>query len=363
MRRSCKDSSLALHPDLHLRFRLNLEKLTYTEIFQKEVEMDFSIIVQSFLSNIENWAPIALRIVLIIVFSWAFWWFFSKMVTRITKQAAAMNTQRGQRIQTLSSLMHSVLNFGVLAIMLTLILGALGINLGPIIAAAGVVGLAIGFGAQSLVKDVLNGLFFLLENHVRVGDVIEAAGKVGQAEQITLRTLILRDFAGKVHVIPHGEITTVTNLSKDYSRALISIGVAYREDADHVMRLLQEEGEALAADPRFSDVITDGPEVFGIDDFNDSDLLFKVRFKTVPLEQWNVARAFRLRIKRRFDLEGVEIPFPHQTLYFGEDKDGTAPPAHVLINHREHRQITAKSEDTDSLMSPPLPDGNDFGSD
>lgn len=312
------------------------------------------------LEHLSQWAPVVLRIVLILAISWIIWWLLSRLIAKISVRTAKSSYPTAQRMNTLSSLMQSAVGVGILTLAITLVLGELGINLGPVIAAAGVVGLAIGFGAQSLVKDVLNGFFFLLEGHVRVGDVIEAAGKTGLAEQITLRTLVLRDFEGKVHVIPHGEITTVTNLTKDYSRALINVGVAYREDHDYVMQVLQEEGEKLRDDPTFNRVILDGPEVFGIDAFNDSDLLFKVRFMTKPLEQWNVARAYRRMIKRRFDQEGIEIPFPHTTLYFGVEKDGTAPPAFIRLASEDARKLLEKASVT---KTPPtdfqgtLPDG------
>ncbi|MFH0881755.1 MAG: mechanosensitive ion channel family protein [bacterium] len=321
-----------------------------------------SLSPQKMLEHLSQWAPVVLRIFLIFVISWVIWWLLSRLISRITTRAANSSYPTAQRVNTLSSLMQSVLGVGILTLAVTLVLGELGINLGPVIAAAGIVGLAIGFGAQSLVKDVLNGFFFLLEGHVRIGDVIEAAGKTGLAEQITLRTLVLRDFEGRVHVIPHGEITTVTNLTKDYSRALINVGVAYREDHDFVMQLLQEEGEKLRNDPNFSRVILDGPEVFGIDAFNDSDLLFKVRFMTKPLEQWNVARAYRRMIKRRFDQEGVEIPFPHTTLYFGAEKDGTAPPAFIRLASAEAKKLVEKTSPEQILRTDsdvPLPDGGE----
>lgn len=234
-------------------------------------------------------------------------------------------------MKTLATVLRSAFAAGLLALALTLVLGELGVNIGPLLAAAGVAGLAIGFGAQSLVRDFLNGFFFLLEGQVRVGDIVEAGGKSGVVEAMTLRTLTLRDFAGRVHIIPHGEISAVTNYTRDFSRAVIEVGVAYREDAERVLDLLREEAAAMAADPEFAGTITGEPEVFGIDEFGDSALLFKVRFTTRPAGQWDVGRAFRRRIKARFDREGIEIPFPHQTLYWGEDREGTAPPLRVLL--------------------------------
>lgn len=308
-----------------------------------------------------QWLPVLVRIVIILVLAWGVWWLISRFIHRMVERSEQRNRVMSQRVKTLTQLLHSALSVGLLTIAVTLVLGELGINLGPIIAAAGIVGLAIGFGAQSLVKDVINGFFFLLEGHVRVGDVIEGGGKVGLVENITLRTLILRDFEGKLHVIPHGEIATVTNYSKDYSRALINVGVAYREDPDTVMNLLSDVANEMQSDPKWGPMILEDPEVFGIDAFNSSDLLFKVRFKTEPLQQWNIARAFRIRIKKRFDDEGVEIPFPHQTLYFGEDKGGGAPPAYIQIMQKEG---LSKPESHDKPTPPGenvLPDDIGFG--
>lgn len=308
-----------------------------------------------------HWLPVLFRIIIILVLAWGSWWLIAKFIQRIADRSNLRDRAINQRVQTLTKLLQSALSVGMMGVTITLVLGELGINLGPIIAAAGVVGLAIGFGAQSLVKDVINGFFFLLEGHVRVGDVIEGGGKIGLVENITLRTLILRDFEGKLHVIPHGEITTVTNFSKDYSRALINVGVAYREDPDEVMNLLSEVANEMRSDPQWGPMILEDPEVFGIDAFNNSDLLFKVRFKTEPLQQWNIARAFRIRIKKRFDEAGVEIPFPHQTLYFGEEKGGGAPPAFIRIMEKERQQTVEPSSGETPSGESVLPDDIGFG--
>jgi small conductance mechanosensitive channel len=340
------------------------DSLTTAETPSEQLmRLDWSTISGALLT----WVPVALRIVLILALGWGLWWVTSRLINRLGEQMEAHGRGVSQRAQTLTRLLQSALGVAFITILITLVLGELGINLGPILAAAGVVGLAIGFGAQSLVKDVINGFFFLLEGHVRVGDVIDAGGKIGLAENITLRTLLLRDFEGRLHVIPHGEITTVTNYSKDYSRCVIEVGVAYREDHEFVMQLLREEAEALRNEAEFSEVILEEAEVFGIDAFNSSDILFKVRFKTQPLQQWNVARVFRRRIKSRFDREGVEIPFPHRTLYFGMEKDGSAPPAYVRLLERAQAQQSqtttspsqGENENRDESGAeppPPLPD-------
>lgn len=286
--------------------------------------------VQNFYSQVIAWLPGLSRIVIILVAAYVLGRILRSSIRRVTVRAIEKSDlSGGKRIQTLSTVLNSATGAIIFAVVVTLILGEFGVNLGPILAAAGVLGVAIGFGSQSMVKDFLNGFFFLFEGQVRVGDVVEAGGKAGLVEGISIRTLTLRDFGGNVHVIPHGEITTVTNMTKTFSRAVIEIGVAYREDPDHILSVLKEEAEALRQDPDFKDKITAEPEIFGIDAFNSSDVLFKVRFTTLPIEQWGIARAFRLRVKKRFDRDGIEIPFPHQTLYWGEDKDHSAPPLQV----------------------------------
>ncbi len=283
---------------------------------------------------IKSVAPNLLIILLIIVGSWLTWWILRAVSHRITNQITKRNADRdaAQRVETVSGILDNLISISIGVLAVTLVLGELGVNLGPLIAAAGIAGVAIGFGAQSVVKDALTGFFFLLEGQVRVGDVVEAAGKVGLVESITMRVLVLRDFAGIVHVIPHGEVSTISNMSKNFSMAVIEVGVAYREDTEEVMRLLREEADALCEDPEWGPKVQAEPEVFGIDEFGDSALLFKVRFKVEASSQWNVARAYRRRVKSRFDKENIEIPFPHQTLYFGEDKEGKAPPMFVHLN-------------------------------
>jgi small conductance mechanosensitive channel len=176
-----------------------------------------------------------------------------------------------------------------------------------------------------VVKDVISGFFLLLENQVRVGDVVVIGGTGGLVEAITLRTLVLRDLAGNVHIIPHGGVNQVTNMTKDYSRCVFDVGVAYREDPDHVMAVLQEIGAELQRDPAFSPDILAPLEMLGVDKLDDSAVIIKCRMTTKPIQQWRIAREMNRRIKKTFDARGIEIPFPHRTLYWGVAKDGTAP--------------------------------------
>ncbi|MCB2213484.1 mechanosensitive ion channel family protein [bacterium] len=273
-----------------------------------------------------------------------------KLTDRMVAKAESLEDRRSaQRHKTLSVFLKSVAKVVILALVGVLILGEFGVEIGPLIAAAGIAGIAIGFGAQTLVQDFLGGTFLLTEGYVRVGDVLEVNGKAGLVEDISLRLLVMRDFAGNVHVIPNGEIRTITNMTYRFSRALIEVGVAYREDNDKVVRIMEEVGNEIAEEMK--DVIEAGPEIFGIDSFGDSAINWRVRFQTKPIEQWNVARAYRRRLKRRFDEEGIEIPFPHRTVYMGENHDGTAPFLHTKM-YRANGQEPEGHRDVDDAGDP-----------
>jgi len=223
-----------------------------------------------------------------------------------------------KRIDTLHSITAFTLKAGILAVSGFVVLGQLGINLGPILAAAGVIGLAVGFGAQTLVQDVISGFFLLMEDQVRVGDVVQIADKGGLVERITLRSIVLRDLAGNVHYIRNGKVDVVTNMTKDYSRYVFDVGVAYKEDTDRVVEVIREIDESLRADPEYGKQILEPIEVLGVDRFDDSAVVIRARTKTRPIQQWFVAREFNRRLKRRFDELGIEIPFPHRTLFWGD---------------------------------------------
>lgn len=236
-----------------------------------------------------------------------------------------------KRAHTLSSVIRNLLNVVVWVIALMTILGQLGIEIGPLLAAAGIVGIAIGFAGQSIVKDVINGFFILLWDQIRVGDVVQTAGKGGLVENINLKMTILRDLAGNVHFIPNGNIDVVTNMTKDYSRYVLDIGVAYREDVDEVMEVVKEIDEELRKDLQFKQDILEPVEILGLDKFADSAIVIKARIKTKPIRQWAVGREFNRRLKKKFDQRNIEIPFPHTTLYLGQDKQGEASPMRILI--------------------------------
>ncbi len=238
-------------------------------------------------------------------------------------------TPRSGRVRTLLPLLRRTVTVILGLIAGLIILSELGINIAPLLAGAGVIGLAVGFGAQTLVKDVITGAFILMEDTVSVGDVVDLGGNAGVVEDISIRTIRLRDLNGTVHVIPFSEVTRVQNMTRGFSYALIDAGVAYRENVDDVIAVLQELGEAMRQEPDWAARILEPLEVLGLDQLADSAVVIRVRFKTVAGGQWAVRREFQRRMKARFDELGIEIPFPHQTIYFGIDKQGKAPPVFV----------------------------------
>ncbi len=241
---------------------------------------------------------------------------------------------RSQRILTLLPLLRNIV-FVVLAVIVVLtVLSELGINIGPLLAGAGVVGLAVGFGAQTLVKDVITGLLFLIEDAIAVGDVVQLGSHSGVVETVTVRSLRLRDLSGTVHQIPFSEVSSVINMTKDFSFAVMDIGVAYRENVDEVIEIIKQVALELRADPEFKQHIIDDIEVLGLDRFDDSAVVIRARIKTKPIMQWAVRRGFNKLLKQSFDRHGIEIPFPHQTIFFGEDKAGSAPAAPVRLESR-----------------------------
>jgi moderate conductance mechanosensitive channel len=240
-------------------------------------------------------------------------------------QRAGDNLEESKRVDTMCRVMRYVLTVIIYAVTVIEILNEIGISIAPILGAAGVVGLAVGFGAQSLIKDYFNGFFILLENQIRQGDVVEAGDKAGFVEEVTLRHIRMRDYDGDVHYVPNGIITTVTNKSRDFAQSVIDIGVAYREDINTVIEVMQQVGDELYRDEIYSAKILTPLEMAGVDRLDDSAVIVRCRFKVLPLEQWTVRREYFKRIKYAFEKHNIEIPYPHLTLYPGESRDGTAP--------------------------------------
>ncbi len=246
-------------------------------------------------------------------------------------EAPSLAPHRVARLRTLLPLMRKAL-FAVLTVMVALVaLAEFGVNIGPLLAGAGIVGLAVGFGAQTLVKDIITGAFLLIEDALAVGDVVTVTGIGGVVEDLSIRSIRLRDMSGNVHTIPFSSVDTVTNMTKDFSYYLLDIAVAYREDTDEVSRVCAEIVDEMRLDPELGPFILEPLEMLGIERFAESAVILRARIKTTPIKQWLVGREFNRRMKKRFDALGIEMPFPHRTIYFGADKDGNAPPARVRM--------------------------------
>ncbi|MGE0383317.1 MAG: mechanosensitive ion channel family protein [Gammaproteobacteria bacterium] len=279
---------------------------------------------------------VAGRIAVILALAWTVHFASHRVIRglRIFVQRSARDIEQSRRIETLGRVFRYGASVIVAAVAGMLVLSELGIAIAPILGAAGVVGVAIGFGAQSLVKDFFNGLFILLEDQIHQGDVVEVGGKGGLVEEVTLRFVRLRDYSGNVHYVPNSLITTVTNMSRGFAFALMDIGVAYKEDIDAVIGVMRETGAALRADPAFEPRIIEDIEVAGVEQWADSAVLVRCRFKVRALEQWNVRREYLKRLKAAFDAAGIEIPYPHLTVFPGYAKDGSAPPFRVADEAR-----------------------------
>ncbi len=273
-----------------------------------------------------------LRIGLVLVLAWLATRVLRMGIKRFREHLKARHpdVESVKRMDTLSDVLRG---FALIAICITggmVIISQLGVSLGPIIAAAGIGGLAIGFGAQNLVRDIISGFFILLEDQVRVGDVVHLNGQGGLVEAVTLRYIRLRDLAGTVHYFPNGTINRVANMTKEFSFYLIDMGVAYKEDVDEVMAIMSRVGEEMRKDPPWDEHILEPLELLGVERFDDSAVIVRARIKTQPIQQWGVGREFNRRIKKAFDAAGVEIPFPHQTIYWGETKEGEPAALHVV---------------------------------
>lgn len=247
-------------------------------------------------------------------------WIVKWMEKFVPEKDPLQAAEAKKRAHTLGNTLRHTLLIAISFVAGLMILGELGIQLGPLLATAGIGALAIGFGAQSLVKDVISGFFIILENQYRIGDVIEVGGVSGLVESVSLRKTVLRDLDGKVHTIPNGEIKIVSNLSKEWSRSVLDVGISYREDVDQVTALLSQIGKELTAEESYKSAVLGPLEILGVEKFGESQLVIRMMIKTAPLRQWEVGRELRKRIKHRFDEMGIEIPFPHRVVLW-RDKD------------------------------------------
>jgi small conductance mechanosensitive channel len=270
-----------------------------------------------------------LRVVVILLVLWVVGWAARKGLDRFQ----ARMTQKGEaggkeakegakRAETLTHLLRQLLRIGLLVIGALVILMELGVEIAPILAGAGILGLAVGFGAQNLVRDVISGFFLIMENQIRVGDVAIINGTGGLVESVNFRTVVLRDLAGTIHIFPNGTITTLSNMTREWSAYVFDIGIAYHEDPDRAVALIQRVGEELAADAYYGPLIKEPLEVFGVDQLADSAVVIKGRIKTWPVHQWEVGRELLRRVKKLFDSEGIEIPFPQRSVHLQQE----APP-------------------------------------
>ena len=238
---------------------------------------------------------------------------------KVSKKYDESNDVEGKkRIITLTKLSKTVLSIGAKTVIVFIMLSELGIDVAPLLAGAGIIGLAVGFGAQELVRDVISGFFIIVEDQIRVGDVVNINGFGGVVEKIHIRTIILRDYSGTVHVIQNGKINSLSNMTKQWSAMVFDIGVAYKEDTDEVIEVIKEVGGTLQADEVLGQDILEPIEIAGLDRFGESEIVIKARQKTTPGMQWPIGREFRKRLKKAFDEKGIDIPFPHRTLFWGE---------------------------------------------
>ena len=241
-----------------------------------------------------------------------------EIVERMKKRDTGSEVEVEKRGKTLSDMLYKSSTAIVWVVVIMMVLRELGFDIGPILAGAGIVGLAVGFGAQNLVRDIISGLFLIIENQVRVNDVAVINGTGGLVEEVNLRTTVLRSQDGTVHIFPNGAINTLSNMTRQFSYYVFDLGVAYKEDTDRVVEVIKEVGATILKDPEYAPFIKEPIEVLGVDQLADSAVIIKARIKTEPIKQWMVGRELNRRFKKRFDELGIEIPFPHRTLYFGE---------------------------------------------
>ncbi len=241
---------------------------------------------------------------------------FKRVLLRRAESDPKVDTlESGKRINTLTDILMAVVRVSLYTVFIIMLMSKFGVDVGPLLASAGIIGLAVGFGAQELVRDYISGFFMLLEDQVRTGDVAIINGTGGLVERIELRTITLRDLSGVTHVFQNGKINTLANMTKDWSAMVFDIGVAYKENVDEVMDVMAKVGEDLINDEVFKERILQPLEISGLNEFGNSALVIRARIKTRPGEQWAIGREYRRRLKIAFDSNGIEIPFPHTTIY------------------------------------------------
>ncbi|MBI2862100.1 MAG: mechanosensitive ion channel family protein [Chloroflexi bacterium] len=265
-------------------------------------------------------AESGLRIMVILLLAYVFYLFLARLIPRVVKLAVVREEKEfreelEKRQATLVHVLTRTAGIILAVVALFTVLPELGVNIAPALAGLGIGGIALGFGAQSLVRDVLHGAFILIEDQYRKGDVVRVAGVTGLVEEVGLRRTVLRDLDGIVHSIPNGEITVSSNFTRLWSRVNMDVSVAYKEDLDHVMAVINRVGGELANDEEFGPLIIEPPKALRVEAFQDSGIAIKILGTTKPIRQWDVMGELRRRLKKAFDEEGIEIPFPHRVVY------------------------------------------------
>jgi small-conductance mechanosensitive channel len=274
-----------------------------------------------FLSSFQFWlAHNGLKILVILIVAYLIKRFSGRVIEKFIRRAIVADKflspeAEKKREDTLIQISANALGVVIWLTVALIVLSELGISIGPLLTTAGIAGLALGFGGQYVIRDLISGLFIILENQYRVGDVVCFGEICGTVEDITMRLTTLRDLDGRVHHVPHGEIKTVSNLAKDFGRINIDIGLAYNTDLEKALSLIDKVGQELAADPGWQDRVTKPPQALGVNEFADSAIIIKILGETKPLKQWEVAREFRRRLKTALDRAGMEIPFPQRVVH------------------------------------------------
>ncbi len=262
------------------------------------------------------------------------------LLSKYEKDSSLKAIDSRKRSETLSRLAGYILKLIIWIAGIIVILSQLSINIAPLLASAGIVGVAIGLGAQNLIKDIIQGTFILIENQYHVGDVVSVAGVAGLVEEFNIRYTRMRNLSGSVFFIPNGEIKVVENMTKEWSRALVDIGIAYKENVDYVMSVIEEVGNELCEDENYKNIILEPMEILGVDSLGDSSVTIRTLIKTIPLQQWQIARELKRRIKNTFDEKGIEIPFPHVTVAIGDE--ASKGNINVLMKHYEEEKTSKR---------------------
>lgn len=303
--------------------RYPVEIVIIREIIRRKEKI--MIILQQIYEKLIEWSLTSgIRIAIILLVSFVLYRFGKSFIERVVRKVINGHNYTSaeaekKREDTLIGVFNATIRTLILIISLMMILSELGINVGPILAAAGVAGLAFGFGGQYLIRDVISGLFIIMENQYRVGDVVCFDGTCGLVEVVNLRLTIIRDLDGTVHHIPNGEIKKASNLSKDFSRINLNIGIAYSSNLEKVMEIVNGIGNGMVTDPEWKSSIISAPHFVRVEDFADSAIIIKILGDVQPLRQWDVAGELRKRLKIAFDREGVEIPFPQRVMHTAQD--------------------------------------------